>query len=71
MAAASTVAEMSAVRRLRPEASITEATVKPSGTLCRKMAKKISHPSRVDSTNPQPIATPSSSACAASPMRTE
>jgi hypothetical protein len=34
-----------AIRRLCPLASMTEATVNPSGILCRKMAKKIIHPS--------------------------
>ena len=37
-----------AVPRLRPLASMTELTVKPSGTLCRNTAKKISQPKAFD-----------------------
>ena len=48
-----------AVPRLRPLASMTELTVKPSGILCRKIAKKMSHPSQFDTRNPDAIAIPS------------
>ena len=42
-----------------PPASITDATVKPSGTLCRKTAIKMIHPSQLETINPDAIATPS------------
>ena len=53
--------------RLRPLASITDAMVKPSGALCRKMARKISQPSQLETTKPEPMATPSNSAWTLSP----
>ena len=34
-------------RLLSPLASITEVTVKPSGILCRKTARKMTHPSQI------------------------
>ena len=45
--------------RLRPLASITELTVNPSGILCRKIARKISHPSQFETRKPEAIAMPS------------
>ncbi len=48
--------------RLRPLASITLAMVKPSGALCSRIARKISQPSQFETTNPEPMATPSKSA---------
>ena len=48
--------------RLRPLASITLAMVNPSGALCRKIARKISQPSELETTKPEPMATPSKSA---------
>ena len=40
-------------------ASITEATVKPSGILWRKMARKITQPSQLDTMKPEAMAIPS------------
>ena len=48
-----------ATLRLRPLASITDAMVKPSGILCRKTAKKISHPSQSETMKPEAMAMPS------------
>ena len=63
-------AEFNAARLLRPPASITLATVKPSGTLCRNTAKNSTHPSHRDTTNPDPIAIPSKNVCTARPSIT-
>ena len=41
-----------AYRRLRPLASITEATVNPSGILWRKTARKMIHPSQFETRKP-------------------
>ena len=43
----------------RPEASAIEATVKPSGSLCRKTAKKTSRPRGTETRKPEAIDTPS------------
>jgi hypothetical protein len=64
-------AEFRAARRLRPPAIITLATVKPSGILCRKMAKKSTQPSQFESAKPEPMATPSKKVWVARPNRTE
>ena len=53
VAAASATADTTAVRRVCPDASITDAIVNPSGTLCRMIATKIIHPRVFDSTNPE------------------
>src|SRR5713226_7532373 len=52
-------AAATAFPRLCPLASTTDAIVNPSGSLCRKMATKITVPSQVDTRNPAAIATPS------------
>ena len=57
--------------RLRPLASMTELTVKPSGILCRKIARKISHPSQFDTRNPDAMAMPSKNVWMISPSSTE
>ena len=49
----------SAAARLCPLASISDATVKPSGSLCRKIATNTTLPSHVDTKNAEAIATPS------------
>ena len=54
-----------------PLAIITLAIVKPSGALCSRIARKISQPSQLESANPDPIATPSNSACTLRPPSTE
>src|SRR5436853_3029565 len=60
MVAVPSIAEAAqAVLLLRPLASITEAAVKPSGILCRKTARKIIHPSQVETKKPEAIAIPS------------
>ena len=64
-------AEFNAIAGPRPPASITLAIVNPSGILCRNTAKKSIQPSQCDSTNPDPIATPSKKVCVANPSRTE
>src|ERR1700733_10542200 len=71
VAAATITAEVSAALRLWPLASITEATVKPSGSLWSRMATKIIQPSQEESTKPEAMATPSNSEWAASPATTE
>jgi len=48
-----------ATRRLWPLASMTEATVNPSGILCRKMARKMIHPSQLETRKPEAMAMPS------------
>src|ERR1035437_2063158 len=64
-------AEFSAASLLCPPASMTLAAVKPSGILCRKIATKSTQPSHVDTTNPDPMATPSKNVCVANPSRSE
>ena len=51
--------EENALIELRPLASMTDDTVKPSGTLCRKMARKTIHPSQLETRKPDAIAMPS------------
>ena len=48
-----------ALRRPCPLASTADATVNPSGSLCKKTATKTTVPSQVDIRNPDAIATPS------------
>jgi hypothetical protein len=71
VAAARSVAESTAIRRERPEASMTDAMVNPSGTLCRMMATKMSQPRALEMTKPEAMATPSKKEWAASPQSTE
>src|ERR1700733_268368 len=71
VAAATITAEDKAAPRLWPLANITEATVKPSGSLCKRMAMKIIQPSQEERTKPDAMATPSNKECAARPATTE
>ncbi len=71
VAIARSTAENHAALRVLPLASITEATVNPSGSLCRKMATKISHPSHSEMMNQDAIAIPSKNVCVINPMSTE
>src|ERR1700689_1331009 len=71
VAAATITAEDKAAARLWPLASITEATVKPSGSLCRRMAIKMIQPSQEERTKPDAMATPSNKEWAAKPATTE
>src|ERR1700678_3163177 len=71
VAAATITAEVSAALRLWPLASITDATVKPSGNLCSRMAMKMIQPSQEESTKPDAMATPSKREWAARPATTE
>src|SRR6185312_8330462 len=64
-------AESNAARLPRPDASITEAMVKPSGILCIKTARKSTHPSQLDTRKPLPIATPSKKVWIPRPVSTE
>src|SRR5258707_3040048 len=48
-----------ALRLPCPLASTTDATVNPSGSLCRNTAKNITAPSQVETRNPAATATPS------------
>ena len=60
-----------AMPRLRPLASMTDAMVNPSGILCRKMARKMTHPSQLETMKPEAIAMPSKKVWMISPMSTE
>src|SRR6202167_6771093 len=71
VAEATITAELSAATRLWPLASMTEATVNPSGSLCSRIATKMIQPSQVESTKPEAMATPSNRECAARPATTE
>ncbi len=71
VAAATIAAEVRAAPRLWPLASITDATVKPSGSLCSRMAMKMIQPSQEDSTKPEAMATPSKREWDARPATTE
>src|SRR6266851_9426622 len=53
-----------------PLASTTDATVNPSGSLCRNTAKNITAPSHVETRNPAAIATPSKKVWIVSPTST-
>src|ERR1700679_3873345 len=71
VAEATITAELSAAARLCPLASMTEATVKPSGSLCNRMATKMIQPNQEESTKPEAMATPSKREWAARPATTE
>src|SRR5260221_2119475 len=57
--APSAPAAATALPRLCPLASTTDAIVNPSGNLCSNIATKITVPSQVETNNPAAIATPS------------
>src|SRR5262249_38592522 len=57
--------------RLFPDASITDATVEPSGILCRNTARKITQPSQFETRNPEVMAIPSKNVWIISPISTE
>jgi hypothetical protein len=59
VAAPNTIEEPQAMLRLRPLASMIEATVKPSGILCRKTARKMIQPSQLETMKPEAMAIPS------------
>src|SRR5580698_7034051 len=71
VAEATITAELSAATRLWPLASITEATVNPSGNLCSRMATKMIQPNQDEIWKPEAMATPSNREWAARPATTE
>src|SRR5271168_2995727 len=71
VAEATMTAELSAATRLWPLASMTEATVNPSGSLCSRMATKMIQPNQEEITKPEAMATPSKREWAARPATTE
>src|SRR3984957_5171744 len=59
--------DQNAARRLCPLANINDATVNPSGSLWRNIARKITNPSEVETRRPDAIATPSKNVWITSP----
>src|SRR2546426_4904065 len=59
VAAPSRIEAPQAIPRLWPLASMTEATVNPSGILWRKTARKMTHPSQLETIKPDAMAIPS------------
>ena len=56
---------------LKPLASITEVTVKPSGILCRKTARKMTQPSHGEMRKPAVMAMPSKKVWIIKPKSTD
>ena len=71
VAAPSNMEAPQAVARLCPLANITEAMVNPSGTLCRKTARKIIQPNHTEIMKPEAMAMPSKKVWITNPSSTE